>query len=566
MRFTWVLAMVTLSAGCLSAEPDPANQGDSASASRAAAQTSRDGTSTEGRSLELTSDASSAEVSAGEVGSDQGPSESEMDTPSFDEDAPPFPHDEGGPRGTEDGSPLPSEDIALSTLSLSFPLAARANTPTPLLITGPDDASGPVSVSVGSLISTVHIHRGRGSLTLSLEEDTLIGLGETGEEGAFLAPLDERGTRVLSGTLGGPQLQWSAEEDVLLQGVVLVEAGDHLEIGPGTRVILEEDARLEVEGSVRTQGPALFTKAEAQAWGGLVISSGGTAELIDTWFVGGGGDETKAFGHSNSQPVLKASSASFEMRGGGILDSPGKGMGTYKATAELDDVLISRCDTGGEFVQSRVVASRLHVLETPDADGIMADDDNDALYFVGVLDAQAPLGSQLSDIVLSLGEDDGIDHNDAELTVERAWISDFAHEGIAASGGRTLNVTDAFITKCDQGVEAGYGAPQVVVSHTTIRDNRVGLRFGDDYAWSDNGSLYATHSVSLQNTEANVLNLTDTGAPKPDAITISCSIVNTAGFDGQAGNLVGSLPFLTEACTEAQTCEGKVVGPTSCEP
>ena len=282
--------------------------------------------------------------------------------------------------------------------------------------------------------------------------------------------------------------------------------------------------------------------------------------------MGGGGDATKTFGHSASQPVVKASYATMNLTGGGILDSPGKGLGAYQATVSATGLLISRCDTGGEIVQSSLTLSSSHIVEIPDADGVFDDDDNDGMYFVGVLqEGDNVFGSTLTDVVFALGEDDGVDQNDAEVTILRGWIEGFRHEGVAASGDRTVTVEDSVLLGCDQGIEAGYGSPTVVVRHCLLTGHRVGLRFGDDYVWGDEGALVVSHSVSVANSEANVLNLMETGAPEPGAIQISCSMVDDIAFDGHDGNTSGEPTWTAGGCVDAPPCDDVPVGPTSCE-
>ncbi|MDP6945114.1 MAG: hypothetical protein QF464_13275, partial [Myxococcota bacterium] len=215
---------------------------------------------------------------------------------------------------------------------------------------------------------------------------------------------------------------------------------------------------------------------------------------------------------------------------------------------------------------SSLTLSNAHIVEIPDADGLTDDDDNDGLYFEGalVMDGET-IGSTLTDVVFALGEDDGVDHHNATLTIVRGWFQDLVHEGIAASGVGSVTVEDSVAMGCDQGIEAGYGTPTVIVRHCLLVNNRVGLRFGDDYDWADEGFLDVTHSVSVDNSEANVLNLTDTGDPRPGAIQIGCSMVDDDAFDGLDGNVSGVPSWTTEGCVDVAPCAGAPVGPTTCE-
>jgi len=477
--------------------------------------------------------------------------------------------DSEGSDKEQDATAGDSGEVTSSTalFTLSVPVDAPVGRPVPLLVSGPKTWSGPLTLMIAGEPRTLGVYRGRGSLALTLGTEETIAISESdGDAETIDVVVSSRSERLLTGSLQGEDLSWGDEADIFLEGVVKVSAGLELSIGPGTRIFMGKDAHLEIAGSLNAVGPVLFTRASEEAWGGLVIGPGGNATLQDAWFVGGGGDDSKAFGHSASQPVVKASSSVLTLTGGGVLDSPGKALGGYKALITLTDFLISRCDTGGEVVQSTLVASKLHVLEIPDADGELDDDDNDGMYFVGIREVDDEIiGSTLTDVVFSVGEDDAIDHNDAELTVTHAWIEGFEHEGVAASGGRTLTVNDTVIQGCDQGIEAGYGDPQVIVRRSLVTGNRVGLRFGDSYSWGDEGSLDVSHSVSVENTEANVMNLTDTGAPKAGAIQITCSMVDDSAFDGIDGNVGGVPDWHADGCVQAPLCDEQALGPDVCE-
>ena len=117
-----------------------------------------------------------------------------------------------------------------------------------------------------------------------------------------------------------------------------------------------------------------------------------------------------------------------------------------------------------------------------------------------------------------------------------------------------------------QGIEAGYGTPAVTVRHCLLVNNRVGLRFGDSYDWADDGMLDVSHSIAVNNSQANVLNLTDTGAPKPGAVQIACSMVDDASFDGTRGNVTGAPTWDADGCVDDSTsCDGEVVGLRTCD-
>ena len=67
--------------------------------------------------------------------------------------------------------------------------------------------------------------------------------------------------------------------------------------------------------------PVVFRASGGAAWGGVRVVNG-TAAFVRTVFVGGGGDRARAWGHSDSQPVLFAEVARVLRPGGrfGIYD------------------------------------------------------------------------------------------------------------------------------------------------------------------------------------------------------------------------------------------------------
>ena len=364
--------------------------------------------------------------------------------------------------------------------------------------------------------------------------------------------------------------------DVGIEGTLRVDAGARLRIGPGVRVLLGEKARLVVEGELVIEGsaaaPVLFTRAGAAAWGGVHLRHGATGVLHHAWFVGGGGDEGRALGHSNSQPVVLVDDGRLEMVGGGLVDNVGKAVASRRAEVVLRGVLVSRCDTGGELMESVALIDGCHFVEIPDADGIAEDDDNDGIYLLSALERDGvTLQSVVRDTVFAMGEDDGIDHNNALVRVERCWIEGFANEGVAASAGRRIEVVDTVVQGCEQGIEAGYGPPEVIVERTVVRDCDVGLRIGDSYDWEVSGSMTVRQSVVTGNRLHNVWNHVNAlGGPLEGALEITCSAVDSDGWDGSNDNVAGAVVLDAEGCAvlpwvESLWCDAGAMGLTRCE-
>jgi hypothetical protein len=414
-----------------------------------------------------------------------------------------------------------------------------------------------LTLSTGTLSpSTVKLVRGAGGSSAVIE---------TQASGELLLSADGEGLHAdrpvtllaappsveLSGELQGEQLGWSADREVHVTDELIVPAGAHLVIEPGTRVKLGPKANVLALGSISCLGteeaPVWWGPLSAgQAWGG-VLHDGSTGTYEWTFFQGGGGDSSKAFGHSGSQPVLFVKEGSLQLKNSILLDNPGKALGAQLAKlVRLEHCLITRCDTGGELKESLAFFLDTHVLDIPSDDGIAADDDNDGLYLAGAYKDESgnSPASLLERCVFAVGKDDGLDQNGAIVKVEDCSFEGFAHEGVACSGGGTVVVSNSLVRQCEQGIEAGYGDPEVAVEHSVVTGNAVGFRYGDSYDWEVTGTLTVANSISAYNSEANVKNhVNRIDGPAEGALDISYSMVDDPAWDEQQHNLPGKPLF-----------------------
>lgn len=510
-------------------------------------------------------EAGGAEVQGGDVGKDAADAADAADAgcptcPTFDVSV-----------DTTDVVP----DAPVTTVSIELPAELPPGRPVTVALRIPAGDQGPVTakvqVTVGGKQREATIYRGLGSLPAVAPEQgdlTIVVQGE-GLAGERDVPVVARGARMLSGELAGADLAWGPEQDVRIAGEATVPTGKTLTIAAGARVLLEPKARLTVKGALVADGteeaPVLLTRGAGDPWGELDVP--GTATLAHTWLVAGGGDTSRAIGHSKSQPVVRVVGGSFTMTGGGIVDSPGKAMWSDGAKVHLDGVLISRCDSGGEHKASEVIIAHGHVLEIPDGDGVVADDDNDGIYLGGG-DTGGPQSS-ITDSTFAVGEDDAIDHNGSRVRIERVWIEGFFHEGIAASTGRGVEVIDSVIKGCAQGIECGYGAPEVIVRGCLLTGNGVGLRWGDGYDWSADGTMTVERTVAIGNTQ-NVLFDDDQQGPAPTgSVSVTCSMVDSPAWDGQGGNGAGAPAWGEAGCVDQATVTVDaacgLIGPEACE-
>lgn len=328
---------------------------------------------------------------------------------------------------------------------------------------------------------------------------------------------------------------------------VTIPNGATLTIEPGSWVVIAPEVNIVVEGNLQVNGtiaePSVFCSASSSSWGGILVNNG-SAMFTYCFFNNGGGDYTQTFGHSNSQPVIRSNSSDVQLNHCFVFDCEGKAMAADGGNLVFKNGGVSRCDSGGEFSNSKVTVKNTHVLEIPDGDGILEDDDNDGFYFSGTNPQLHPY--QVDSCVFMVGEDDGIDHNGSILEVTNCWVQGFANEGIAASNTNSVYVFNSLFKDCEQGIEAGYGSPTIIVDHCVLVDNEYGLRFGDWYNWGCNGNITCTNSI-MWNNDDNVYNFdVQTNGPVANAIDLTYSIPGDVEYDLATGNVVGVPQFDSE--------------------
>ena len=470
-------------------------------------------------------------------------------------------------------------DCEPSRFVVELPATLPIGVPFPLIVRTADGSpfSGTLAVRLGDHhLPPVRLFRGRGSTSTTIERagDLELFLGDCPTPTRSLTAA-ERPMREVSGEVSGDDLLWASGEDIYVTDVVVPE-GSSLVIEAGVRVFAAPDENIVAHGSIHVRGtvedPVLFTRASEESWGGFRFLTGSEGVVEHALLIGGGGNASYAFGHSSSQPVFYVSRADCTVVGGGAIDNEGKGYSSNRGRVTIRDVVVSRCDTGGEHYRSLVLYEDSHVLEMPDADGRADDDDNDGVYFNRpYVEDDVVQASVVRNNVFAYGEDDAIDQNGALVVVENCWMEGFAHEGIAASNAHGVTVRDTVIINAEQGIEAGYGRPQVVVEHCLLSGNGVGLRFGDTYDTSSYGHLSVHHTVVVGSLGHSVYNYVEAlDGPRPGAIDISCSMVNDSDWNGVAGNFAGTAAWDERGCVRLSRrplpqCEDAPIGPRVCD-
>ncbi len=413
-----------------------------------------------------------------------------------------------------------------------------------------------ISFEDGNYFRDINIKRGGASLQVlpsRLDEQTVFLDGNTALSSASrrITFTDETNIMELEGQLADSALHWEANSLIHVVGDITIPGGVILQVDSGVVCLLDNYVSIHVQGEMHVQGsntsPVTFTSYQNDAPWGEIYFDWSLGQFEYVFFTNGGGDSDKPFGHSNSQPVIHSQYASIAFNRCYFLDNPGKALGTFHSIVQIDSSIISRCDTGGEHQYGKVTVRDSWLLDMPDNTSEEIDDDNDCIYLNNPYNDDTE-GSLLQRCVFATGKDDGIDHNGAILRIESCIIEDFDNEGVATSNQNRVDIYNTLVMNCEQGIEAGYGAPEVHVDHCVMLNNETGLRFGDWYTWGDpSGSIEMTNSISVNNTSHNVWNwIVTTEQPKPGAISISYSIVNDSSFNYENGNLFGEVQFNNE--------------------
>jgi len=383
--------------------------------------------------------------------------------------------------------------------------------------------------------SSVSIKKGAGSLTKKIVADNDINISIKNMSGTRQVMLpDTILKKSYVGTINTTPEAWDERYDRYITGDLIIPAGTELLIKAGTRILLGDKVNILINGTLVVEGtenkPVQFISIDWNfPWGGIEIKQS-TAKLKFCFLVNGGADESRVFGHSQSQPVLKADHSEVDLTSCYLIDNVGKALGAHKSRMNLDRCLISRCDTGGEFHYSLMNISYSYILDIPDDNSDFVDDDNDGFYFAGVF-SEINEPSKVNNCFIITGKDDAIDHNAARLEINNCRLEGFMHEGVAGSNGNWVKVYNTLVKSCEQGIEAGYGNPKVYVDHCVVVDNDIGFRFGDSYQWGCQGEMIVTNSI-LYNNGDNVHNFDlKTQAPVDSGIIISYSMTNDLEYN-----------------------------------
>ncbi len=293
-------------------------------------------------------------------------------------------------------------------------------------------------------------------------------------------------------------------------GRLTVAPGATLTIGSGSVIVVDPAVEIAVEGRIVANGtmerPVVFTSQDrTKPWGGFIFEkSTSRGEFAATILTGGGADpdwfdNNPGHGHSHrgEQPLVFVSNgARVTLTDSSIVENStgqaGHGEGGYLT---MKRCLVQKCISAGQYNGGAVTLEDSALIEFPSATAPFEDNDNDGLYLTGG-------AHSVTNCLIGWALDDGIDAgsgSNGSVTVRNCWMESTYHEGLAWSEQGTRTAIDTVALNCGQGIECGFGSPDVNTVHCLSTANWVGARFGDNYDWSYNGFLKVRDSLLLFN-------------------------------------------------------------------
>jgi len=312
---------------------------------------------------------------------------------------------------------------------------------------------------------------------------------------------------VPAGTLSSAN--WGENARIRITGKLTVAAGATLTIGSGSVILLDPGIALAIEGRIAVNGttlrPVVFTCRDRNVpWGGLVFEkSTSRGDFTVTIFTGSGADSNwfshnpgHGSSHRHEEPLLFVSNAAHvTLTDCSLVENRGQGGHGEGGYLTMTRCLVQKCITAGQYNGGAVTLDKCALIEFPSATAPFADADNDGLYLTGGAHV-------LTNCLIGWSLDDGIDAGSGSagsVAVHHCWFESSYHEALAWSETRVCTAADSVAINCGQGIECGFGAPDVNTVHCLSTANAVGARFGDNYDWTYNGFLKVRDSLLLFN-------------------------------------------------------------------
>lgn len=297
---------------------------------------------------------------------------------------------------------------------------------------------------------------------------------------------------------------------VRITGNLSITSTGSLTVNEGTIILIDEAIDINVSGPVLFSGlaenPVFVTcSRDDKFWGGFITkAAAGTIEAKYTIFCQSGFHDSEGYdyGHAGRQALFYTENSTLKLDHCFMVDHIGQIFYPQYARLTLNEILVQRAFTGGQVNYSDLTMHNSYFTDFPDDSYVFRDNDNDALYL-------SASDAEIENSTFMFAGDDGIDSGNEEggtvIFINCRFESCF-HEGAALSSGGSVvknhSFTGCVFTNCGQGLELGFSSPGHIVNveNCMFLDNGTGIRYGDNYTWSDiNGKMYIVNSFSLFN-------------------------------------------------------------------
>lgn len=289
-----------------------------------------------------------------------------------------------------------------------------------------------------------------------------------------------------------------------------ISATGSLKVHEGSVILIDEAVDINISGPIIFSGtgenPVFVTcSAKDKYWGGFITSvAGGTIEAQYTIFCQSGYHDTGeySYGHAGRQALFFTGNSTLKLDHCFILDHIGQIFYPQYATLTLDDILVQRAKTGGQINNTVLTLRNSVFTDFPDDSDVFQDKDNDALYL-------SASDAEIENTTFMYAKDDGLDSGNqegGEINLTNCRFEACFHEGAALSSGGSVVKNHTFagciFTNCGQGLELGFSSPNhtVTADNCMFLNNGIGIRYGDNYDWSEiDGKMIIKNSFSLNN-------------------------------------------------------------------
>lgn len=333
---------------------------------------------------------------------------------------------------------------------------------------------------------------------------------------------------------------WTPDHDYYIDLDLEIRPDVTVTVLPGTRIFLKSDVSLDVSGSLKVLGtrsnPVLFApQSWYDPWGQISIKPfSGEISFNYTIFIGGGGEDNKSDGHTDTQAVISSNRADVKMTYCFLLDNPGKGIYVENSNLNLRNSLISRSDAGVEGRDAYMDISNSYFTYIPTEDALGDSGENDAVFSTGMNSDDRT--SRVMNCVMAFVRDDALDYYDGASTlVSEGRIQKIGDKAVSVTG-TDLDITYTLIQKSDEGLVA---KEQAVISadHLTFFQNTTSLHAYTNDANKGHGR------IEIENSILSSSNSADLTVSDGSSIVVNYTMSDNTQLSG-TGNILGNPLFI----------------------